>query len=69
MAKEVPRGTTDRVTRGIHTVRTDDVAVVQTNRWQYGPIMMRHMSCTDDEVAIQSVVWTNQDATRVMYER
>ena len=64
----VPRGTTDRVTRGIHTVQTDEMAVVQTNRWKYGPIRMRHVSCTDDEVAIQSAVRTNLNATRVSTE-
>ena len=63
----VPRGTTGKMTCGIRTVRTDDVAVVQTYMWQYGPIRMRHVSCTDNEVAIQSAVQTNQDATRVMY--
>ena len=57
-----------RVTHRIHTVQTDDMVVVWTDRWQYGPIRMQHVSCTDDEVAIQSAVWTNPNATHVSTE-
>ena len=56
------------MTHVIHTVRMEDVEVVRTDRWQYGPIRMRHVSCTDDEVEIQSVVWTNPNATCVSTE-
>ena len=65
----VPHGTTDRVTRGIRTVQTDDMTVVRTYMWLYDPNRMRHVSCTDDEVEIQSAVQTNHDATHVMYGR
>ena len=64
----VPHGTIDRVTHGIHTVRMDDVAVVQTYRWKYSPIKMQHVSCTKNEVAIQSAVRTNLNVTRVNTE-
>ena len=64
----VPHGTTGRVTCGIHIEQMDDMEVVRIDMWQYGPIRMRHVSCMDDEVAIQSAVRTNPNVKRVSTE-